>query len=90
MTNSAKKGRNLMQKTLDKFVIGETGRIISVSGEGKLRRRLFDMGVTPGAVVELKKKAPLGDPLEIHLRGYELTLRKDEAILVTLELGGKR
>lgn len=75
-----------MIKTLDEFSIGETGVIKTVAGEGKIRRRLFDMGVTPGAEVLLRKKAPLGDPLEITIRGYELTLRKTEAACVTLEV----
>ena len=75
-----------MQKKLNDFKIGESGVIIKVEGQGKLRRRLLDMGVTPGAHVELKKKAPLGDPLEINIRGYELTLRLTEAQLVTLEM----
>ena len=63
---------------------------MKVEGEGRLRRRLFDMGVTPGANILLKKRAPLGDPIEVTLRGYELTLRKSEANLVILELGGKK
>lgn len=75
-----------MLKTLDQFRIGETGLIKKVEGEGRLRRRLFDMGVTPGATVYLRKKAPLGDPLEVTIRGYELTLRKTEAQLVVLEV----
>ena len=75
-----------MLKKLDEFKVGETGLIKKVEGEGRLRRRLFDMGVTPGATVYLRKKAPLGDPLEITLRGYELTLRKSEACLVVLEV----
>lgn len=75
-----------MKKTLDKFKIGESGTIVIVNGETKIRRRLFDMGVTPGAEVLLKKKAPLGDPLEVSLRGYELTLRKSEAACVTMEV----
>lgn len=74
-----------MLKRLDEFKIGETGLIKKVEGEGRLRRRLFDMGVTPGATVYLRKKAPLGDPLEVTIRGYELTLRKSEACLVVLE-----
>lgn len=73
-----------MKKTLDQFSIGESGTIVSVAGEGIVRRRLFDMGITPGAHVLLKKKAPLGDPIEITIRGYELTLRKVEANQVTL------
>ena len=75
-----------MLKKLDEFKIGETGLIKKVEGEGRLRRRLFDMGVTPGATVYLRKKAPLGDPIEITIRGYELTLRKSEAVLVLLEV----
>lgn len=77
-----------MIKTLDCLAIGESGTIVKVKGEGRVRRRLFDMGLTPGAEVYLRKKAPLGDPLEITLRGYELSLRKDEAINVELEMGG--
>ena len=75
-----------MLKKLDEFAVGETGLIKSVEGEGRLRRRLFDMGVTPGATVYLRKKAPLGDPVEVTIRGYELTLRKSEAHLVNLEV----
>ena len=75
-----------MLKMLDEFKVGETGLIKKVEGEGRLRRRLFDMGVTPGATVYLRKKAPLGDPLEVTIRGYELTLRKSEAALVFLEV----
>ena len=75
-----------MLKKLDQFKIGETGLIKKVEGEGRLRRRLFDMGVTPGATIYLRKKAPLGDPLEVTIRGYELTLRKSEANLVILEV----
>ena len=75
-----------MLKRLDEFLVGETGLIKKVEGEGRLRRRLFDMGVTPGAKVYLRKKAPLGDPIEVTIRGYELTLRKSEAELVVLEV----
>ncbi len=75
-----------MEKQLDQFVVGEKGIIKSVGGDGKIRRRLFDMGVTPGADVYLRKRAPLGDPIEVTIRGYELTLRKTEAALVTMEV----
>ena len=78
-----------MLKKLSQFNIGETGQITNVGGEGRIRRRLFDMGITPGADVYLRKKAPLGDPIEITIRGYELTLRKEEAELITLEWKGK-
>lgn len=81
-----------MEKKLSEFKLGETGTIKFVHGEGRVRRRLFDMGITPSATVILRKKAPLGDPLEITLRGYELTLRKGEAELIdciTDEKGAK-
>jgi ferrous iron transport protein A len=77
-----------MEKSLNSFVMGESGIIVSVKGDGQIRRRLLDMGITPGAEVYLRKKAPLGDPLEITLRGYELTLRKDEASFVFLTSEG--
>ena len=79
-----------MEKLLSEFKIGEKGVIKIVNGEGALRRRLFDMGVTPSAEVTLKRKAPFGDPLEIHLRGYELTLRKTEAACVVMNVGVDR
>lgn len=72
-------------KLLSELSIGERGKVKAVNGEGAIRRRLFDMGITPGAEVYLRKKAPLGDPIEIALRGYELTLRKAEAAHVEME-----
>jgi Fe2+ transport system protein FeoA len=78
----------MMEKNLNTFAVGESGIIVSVKGEGKIRRRLLDMGITPGAEVYLRKKAPLGDPLEITLRGYELTLRKSEADFIFLNSKG--
>lgn len=78
-----------MQKKLSDFTVGETGCVSKVEGEGKVRRRLFDMGITPGTEVFLRKKAPLGDPIEITIRGYELTLRKDEAVLVDCKVEDK-
>ena len=79
-----------MEKKLSEFKIGESGIIKIVNGEGRIRRRLFDMGITPGAEIYLRKKAPLGDPIEITIRGYELTLRKSEAEYVTMiTKGGK-
>ena len=75
-----------MQKLLSEFEIGERGTVVIVNGEGPIRRRLFDMGVTPSANILLRKKAPLGDPLEITIRGYELTLRKSEAACVMMEV----
>ena len=75
-----------MKKTLETFVVGERGVVSTVGGEGKIRRRLFDMGVTPGAEIMLRKKAPLGDPIEVSIRGYDLTLRKSEAACFTMEV----
>lgn len=74
-----------LQKTLKDMRIGEKGTVKHVYGEGKLRRRLFDMGVTPGCDILVRKVAPLGDPIEITLRGYELSLRKSEAAIVLME-----
>ena len=68
-----------MKKNLDQFTVGESGVVLSVAGEGKIKRRLFDMGITPGADVYMRKKAPLGDPMELNVRGYELSVRKSDA-----------
>ena len=70
---------------LSDLKVGEKGKVVVVRGEGAIRRRLFDMGITPGAEVYLRKKAPLGDPIEIAIRGYELTLRKSEAAQVEIQ-----
>ncbi len=87
---------------LNELKAGEQGRILMVKGEGALRRRLMDMGLTPGTAVYVHKVAPLGDPVELHLRGYSLTLRKEDAASIsvskmpshetpnTLHMGGKR
>ena len=75
-----------MQKMLNEFAVGESGVVKAVGGEGKIKRRLFDMGITVGAEIFLRKKAPLGDPIEITVRGYELTLRKTEAQFVAMEV----
>ena len=75
-----------MEKTLDEFSIGEKGIVKMVFGEGLIKRRLFDMGITPGAEIFMRKRAPLGDPIEITVRGYELTLRKTEAACVKVEV----
>ena len=76
-------------KKLVELEVGSSGEVVRVMGEGKVRRRLFDMGVTPTASFFVRKKAPLGDPIEITLRGYELTLRKKEAELVMVNVEGE-
>ena len=63
-------------KLLSQLEIGERATVTVVHGEGAVRRRLFDMGITPGIEIYLRKKAPLGDPIEVTVRGYELSLRK--------------
>lgn len=65
--------------TLDRLKVGGHGRILVVGGEGALRRRLLDMGLTPGTRVMVRKVAPMGDPIELNLRGYELTIRLEDA-----------
>ncbi|MCI6014191.1 MAG: ferrous iron transport protein A [Coprobacillus sp.] len=75
-----------MEKYLNTFIVGEQGKVKKIEAEGKIKRRLFDMGVTPGTEIVLKKLAPLGDPIEVTIRGYELTLRKDEANKVLMEV----
>ena len=75
-----------MEKHLNEFAVGEKGVVKRIEGEGKIRRRLFDMGVTPGADTLHRNLAPLGDPLEVNLRGYELPLRKSEASCVVMEV----
>ncbi len=74
-----------MEKTLSKIPLKQKVVVTKVLGEGRIRRRLFDMGVTPGVSIVIDKVAPLGDPVQITLRNYELTLRKSEADLVLVE-----
>ena len=68
--------------TLNELHIGDTAAITAVGGEGALRCRLLDMGLTPRTLVTLRKVAPMGDPIEIHVRGYELNLRKADAEMI--------
>ncbi len=65
--------------TLDQMQAGQTAVITAIGGQGLLRRRLLDMGLTPNTCIYMRKVAPLGDPMEVYLRGYELTLRAEEA-----------
>lgn len=74
--------------TLDKLAIGKTAVITKVGGEGALRLRFLDMGLIPRTKITVFKTAPLGDPIEVHLRGYSLTIRKDDAAQITVEEGG--
>lgn len=71
--------------TLDKLTIGKKAKIVSVGGQGELRHRLLDMGLTPRTSVMVRKIAPMGDPIEIHVRSYELTLRVEDAKNIVVE-----
>ncbi|MDF2924121.1 MAG: iron transporter FeoA [Paenibacillaceae bacterium] len=74
-----------MEVTLKELKPNESGVVKSIGSAGPIRRRLMDMGITPGAQVVMRKVAPLGDPIEINIRGYELTLRKAEAEQIKVE-----
>ena len=75
-----------MEITADKLKTGQEGTVKSLACAGALRRRIIDMGITPGASMRLIKKAPLGDPLEFSVRGYELSVRKSEAREIMVEV----
>ena len=72
-------------KTLRQANIGETVRVARIHGEGAVKRRMMDMGLTRGTDVYIRKTAPLGDPVEIRVRGYELSMRKEDADIVGVE-----
>ena len=72
-------------KTLKQVKIGATAKVVRLHGEGALRRRIMDMGITRGVEVYVRKVAPLGDPIEIMVRGYELSLRKADAEMIEVE-----
>lgn len=74
-----------MEETLKQLNPGESGKVLSIGEKGPMRRRIMDMGVTPGAEIKVIKVAPLGDPIEINIRGYELSLRKAEAAQIVIE-----
>lgn len=72
-------------KTLRQVKIGETVKIVKLHGEGAIKRRIMDMGLTKGVEVYVRKVAPLGDPIEVTVRGYELSLRKADADMIEVE-----
>lgn len=72
-------------KTLRQAKIGETVRVVKLHGEGAVKRRIMDMGLTRGVDAHIRKVAPLGDPIEITVRGYELSLRKADAEMIEIE-----
>ena len=71
--------------TIDDLQIGQQGTISTVGGEGALRLRFLDMGLIPGTTVKLQKVAPMGDPIQILVRGYELTIRREDAKMIGIQ-----
>lgn len=72
-------------KTLRDAKVGDTVRVVKLHGEGAVKRRIMDMGLTKGVEVHIRKVAPLGDPIEVTVRGYELSLRKADAEMIVVE-----
>ena len=72
-------------KTLRQAKIGESAKVVKLHGEGAVKRRIMDMGLTKGVEVTIRKVAPLGDPIEITVRGYELSIRKADAEMIEIE-----
>lgn len=76
------------EATVNSLKPGQSGEVVALSATGALRRRIIDMGITPGAVITLRKIAPFGDPIEINVRGYELSIRKSDAENIQIKLIG--
>ena len=72
-------------KTLKQAKVGETVKVVKLTGQGAGKRRIMDMGITKGVEIFIRKVAPLGDPVEVTVRGYELSLRKDDASMIEVE-----
>lgn len=72
-------------KTLRQVSVGETVKVVKLHGEGAVKRRIMDMGLTKGVEVHVRKVAPLGDPVEVTVRGYELSIRKADADMIEVE-----
>ena len=72
-------------KTLRQVKVGDTVRVVKLHGEGAVKRRIMDMGLTNGVEVHIRKVAPLGDPVEVNVRGYELSIRKADAEMIEVE-----
>ena len=71
--------------TLKEVAIGSSAKVLKLHGEGAVKRRIMDMGITKGVDVYVRKVAPLGDPIEVTVRGYELSIRKDDAAMIEVE-----
>ena len=72
-------------KTLKQAKVGETVKVVKLTGQGAVKRRIMDMGITKGVEIFIRKVAPLGDPVEVTVRGYERSLRKDDASMIEVE-----
>nr|MDN4744641.1 ferrous iron transport protein A [Lachnospiraceae bacterium C1.1] len=72
-------------RTMREAKVGETVKVVNIKGDGALKRRIMDMGITKNCEVYVRKVAPLGDPVEVTVRGYELTLRKDDAEIIEIQ-----
>lgn len=72
-------------KTLKQAKVGETVKVVKLTSQGAVKRRIMDMGITKGVEIFIRKVAPLGDPVEVTVRGYELSLRKDDASMIEVE-----
>ncbi len=72
-------------RTLKDVKVGKSAKVVKVHGEGAIKRRIMDMGITKGVEIRVRKVAPLGDPMELTLRGYELSLRKADAEMIEVE-----
>ncbi len=72
-------------KTLKEAKIGQTVKVVKLHGEGAVKKRIMDMGITRGVEIYVRKVAPLGDPIEVTVRGYELSLRKEDATMIEIE-----
>ena len=85
MWRAARRQRGLCMKTLKEVKVGQSVTVVKLHGEGPVRRRIMDMGITKGVEIYVRKMAPLGDPMELNVRGYELSLRKADAEMVEVQ-----
>ena len=75
-----------MAKLLSDLLPGQSGRVLKIIGQGPIKRRIFDIGIVPGILLQVQKFAPLGDPMEIKVKAFNLSLRKQEAAFIQVEL----
>ena len=85
MPNSVPNRRMRALKTLKDVKVGKSARVVKLHGEGAVKRRIMDMGITKGVEIKVRKVAPLGDPMELTVRGYELSLRRADAEMIEVE-----